>query len=229
MNHNLTIGTIGALGITAKHLLDSTITQTPSFDPSIIPTIIKLLGDAVIAVLTIWGLFKKAKAKMLLLPFLFAAATATAQRIETAITPGGDYHAIQFNIYNDSGTDKYLASAMISIEGNYDICDSGYQITATTPVVTDTAVHTAVPPQALFSQNKTRFTFYFKENHRLRCPAHSVTEIAKDTIIAPNIRSTCSFRVVYSNPQINNFVSISSGPGSNPSYITNWWQFFITQ
>lgn len=177
------------------------------------------------------GSFAKKLPIIILLCAISSWYSSEAQRIETLTGPaiGTDTIPISFNIYNDAGTTKYLASCMLSIKVSFDLCDSGYQVTATTPVITDTAAYPAVTPQVLFSQNQIRYTFYFQQNHRLTCPAHSVTEIARDTLIIPNTRSTCNFNIVYSNPQLNNFFSISSGPGSNPSYIQNWWQFFLTQ
>lgn len=173
-------------------------------------------------------------AKKLAITLIICASwySSHAQRIEVITGPaiGNDTTPLVFKIYNDAGTTKYLASLTVSIQSPFDQCDSGYQVTATTPVITDTAAYSATPPQALFSQNKIRYTFYFQQNHRLVCPAHSVTEIAKDTIISTNSPSPCgTFQIVFSNPQLNNFFSISTGPGNNPAYIQNWWQFFLTQ
>lgn len=174
------------------------------------------------------GSFAK-KAKMILLAFLLAATTVQAQRIETVITQSGDSIALQFNCYNDNDDTLYLASTMITIQANYDRCDSGYQVTATTPVISDTAAHSSVPPQCLFSKNQSRFTFYFQQNHRLLLPEHSVTEIARDTIIVPNRLDVCNFNTVFFNSTTNNFISTSVSPGTNTNFIQDWWRFFITQ
>lgn len=181
------------------------------------------------------GNFAK-KMAMLTIFAMLAAATVTAQRIETAITyitTGGgsnkDTALLTFSISNDDTSAFYVGNVLISISANWAQCNNGHLVRASKPAIADTSLHPTQQPYVLSSNGQFSINYIFKTGNRLLCPALASTALGTDTLFIPTATSECTYNQIYSSSQLPSFIQTSTGESSNLSFKREWWRWFITQ